>query len=111
MFPKGKPTQALSLIVNVAAGAILLAFILGHRSGSEAVDAHIYWLAARHPGSPYTPGSVPGDQDYHYAPAFAQALALFGALPFELFAVGWMVLQVVVLVILVNPVVAVVMLL
>src|SRR5205814_664929 len=61
--------------------------------------------------SPYAPNAMPGDQAYQYSPAFAQLLTPVQLLPFEWFAVLWTVLQLAILMLLTNPVVAVLFLL
>jgi hypothetical protein len=65
------------------------------------VDVRAYWgIDLAHP---YAAG-IPGDHSaYLYSPAFAQLMAPFSLLPFEVFAIAWTALLVGILVWLVKP--------
>lgn len=89
--------------------ATVVAFVLVKAGTGEAVDAHIYW-SARLPDL-YQPGSLMGEQHYHYSPAFAQVIAPATLVPFPVFQTGLLVLQAAALVWMVGPVLAAVALL
>lgn len=65
------------------------------------IDARAYWGVDQ--AHPYAESGVGVVSTYLYSPAFAQLMAPFQALPFEVFYVGWTVLSVLVLVWLVRP--------
>lgn len=90
-------------ILQALGVASLIVFVVVKAGSPEAVDAHIYW-SARSPDL-YQPGSLMGQQHYHYSPAFAQAVAPATLLPFLVFQTGLMVLQIGVLVWMVGPVI------
>lgn len=92
------------LLLNAIGVAILIVFVVAKHNTSEAIDAHIYWAAD--PQELYRGGTVMGDQDYHYSPAFAQAIAPLTALPFEAFQTIWLLAQTLVLAWLVEPALA-----
>lgn len=100
----------LHLLAKLVAFALLATFLFAHRSGAEAVDAHVYWQASRTP-NPYSPTTLPGDQAFQYSPAFAQLFSSLGLLPFQVFAPLWMAAQVSVLVWMIGPIVTVILIL
>ena len=65
------------------------------------VDARAYWQVDL--AHPYTDSAVGELSNYLYSPAFAQLLAPFSALPFEVFFVLWTAVSVVILAWLVKP--------
>jgi hypothetical protein len=65
------------------------------------VDARAYWQIDL--ANPYTNSAVGELSTYLYSPAFAQLMAPFGALPFQVFFVLWTALSVVILAWLVRP--------
>lgn len=69
-------------------------------SAADAVDAHAYWSAR----PPVTYGAAPGaDGAYLYSPAFAQVLAPFTALPWQVFLALWTALLLVTLAAISGP--------
>ncbi|MBI3747388.1 MAG: DUF2029 domain-containing protein [Chloroflexi bacterium] len=65
------------------------------------IDARAYWRVDL--AHPYLESSVGGISSYLYSPAFAQALAPFGALPFEVFYGLWLAVSLAILWWLVRP--------
>jgi hypothetical protein len=65
------------------------------------IDARAYWRVDL--AHPYLTSSVGGISSFLYSPAFAQVLAPFGALPFELFYGLWLAASLVILWWLVRP--------
>jgi hypothetical protein len=92
------------LLVRAFACALLALFVITRAGSLEAVDAYVYWSTDL--SSAYATHTTSGDQTYQYPPPLAQILALLTLLPFPLFHVIWMGLQVAVLVWLVGPILA-----
>jgi hypothetical protein len=65
------------------------------------IDARAYWGVDQ--AHPYADSGVGVVSTYLYSPAFAQVMAPFQALPFEIFYAVWTVLSVLVLIWLVRP--------
>ena len=65
------------------------------------IDTRAYWQVDL--AHPYLQSSVGGISSFLYSPAFAQVLAPFGALPFNVFYVLWLAVSLVILWWLVRP--------
>lgn len=91
------------------ANAVALVGLIGYlvyfaTAGAHGGDAHAYWAADL--ADPYTTG-VNEEDAYLYAPAFVQALAPLKLLPFEIFFVVWVGLNLGALAWTVGPLLAV----
>lgn len=96
-----------------AANAIALLLLAAYlvyfsTAGAHAGDAHAYWAADL--ADPYTTG-VNEEDAYLYAPAFLQAIAPLKLLPWEVFFVVWVALNLAALAWTVGPILAVIVLL
>jgi len=97
----GRPVRDALVVVGI--GRALWYFIVqGIRPWEFAgVDARAYWQVDL--AHPYVGSGVGDISTYLYSPAFAQALAPFGALPFPVFFALWTTVSLVILVWLVRP--------
>jgi hypothetical protein len=97
----GRPVRDALVIVGI--GRALWYFVVqGIRPWEFAgVDARAYWQVDL--AHPYVGSGVGDISTYLYSPAFAQALAPFGALPFPVFFALWTALSLVIVVWLVRP--------
>jgi hypothetical protein len=80
-------------MVATVAGALWLALILTNLLPLDSTpkDAHAYW--AVNPADPYRGAQLGARDAFFYAPAVAQMLAPFTHLPFEVFRVGYAILE------------------
>ena len=96
-----RPVRDALVVVGIGR-ALWFVLVQGIRPWESAgVDARAYWQVDL--AHPYV-GSAVGDiSTYLYSPAFAQALAPFGALPFPVFFALWTAISVAILIWLVRP--------
>ena len=96
-----RPLRDALVVVGIGR-AIWFFFVQGIRPWEFlGVDARAYWRIDL--ADPYANSAVGEISTYLYSPAFAQAMAPFGALPFPAFFALWTALSVVLLVWLVRP--------
>jgi hypothetical protein len=96
--PWGRHINVLLAIAGVAALVGFVVAVIGSGPASRpfALDGFGFDTASYHGlNTPLYPG--PGTDDgygfYRYSPAFMPVMMLFGALPWPVFAVGWMAIQ------------------
>jgi hypothetical protein len=96
-----RPVRDALVIVGVGR-ALWFFFVQGIRPWEFlGVDARAYWRIDLN--DPYAHSGVGDISTYLYSPAFAQVMAPFGNLPFEVFFALWTALSVVILAWLVRP--------
>ncbi len=96
-----RPVRDALVIVGLLR-AFVFFFVQGEQPWTFwGVDARAYWRVDL--AHPYADSAVGELSNYLYSPAFAQLLAPFSALPFEVFFVLWTAVSVVLLVWLVKP--------
>ena len=96
-----RPVRDALVIVGLLRAFVFFVIQGEHPWEFWGVDARAYWgVDLAHP---YTDSAVGELSNYLYSPAFAQLLAPFSALPFEVFFVLWTAVSVVILVWLVKP--------